>query len=82
MKQINLQDKNSQDYKNFCDIMKNHKDDINNRQFRNLILDVLKEFSTEGVKKASEMISALGLGKEYNLELLKIIGELTGLGEN
>ena len=82
MKQFDLQDKNSQDHKDFFKIIKNHENDINNAQFRNLILEVLKNFGAQGIQELKNMFSKIQVVTPINQAILKIVGELTGLGEN
>ena len=76
---MNLQDKNSQERKEFMDIVKKYKNDINDVNFRDLILEVLQKFGTQGVQELRNMLKAINQTRNFDLAVLDIIAELTGL---
>ena len=68
---------------NIKDIVKKHENEINQENYRELILEVVKERGAVGITALKQaLIDAKIDIVPFNKAILKIIGELTGLEEN
>ena len=64
-------------------IIKKHENDINQANYRNLILEVVKERGAVGITALKQALIEAKIDiAPFNKAILKIIGELTGLEEN
>ena len=64
-------------------IIKKHENDINQENYRDLILEVVKERGAVGITALKQALIESEIDmKPFNQAILKIIGELTGLEEN
>lgn len=63
-------------------IVKKHENDINQANYRDLILEVVKERGAVGVTALKQALIEAKIDiMSFNKAILKIIGELTGLEE-
>ena len=64
-------------------IVKKHENDINQANYRDLILEVVKERGAVGITALKQALIESKIDiKPFHQAILKIIGELTGLGED
>lgn len=64
-------------------IVKKHENEINQANYRDLILEVVKERGAVGITALKQALLESKIDiKPFHQAILKIIGELTGLGEN
>ena len=68
---------------NIKTIIKKHENDINQANYRELILEVVKERGAVGITALKQSLLEAKIDiVPFNMAILKIIGELTGLEEN
>jgi hypothetical protein len=64
-------------------VVKKHENNINKENYRELILEVVKERGAVGITALKQALIEAKIDiVPFNKAILKIIGELTGLGEN
>ena len=64
-------------------IVKKHENEINQANYRDLILEVVKERGAVGITALKQALIESKIDiKPFHQAILKIIGELTGLGED
>lgn len=68
---------------NIKTIIKKHENDINQENYRDLILGVVKERGAVGITALKQALIEAKIDiAPFNKAILKIVGELTGLEEN
>lgn len=64
-------------------IVKKHENNINKENYRDLILEVVKERGAVGITALKQALIEAKIDiAPFNKAILKIVGELTGLEEN
>ena len=64
-------------------VVKKHENNINKENYRELILEVVKERGAVGITALKQALLESKIDiKPFHQAIIKIIGELTGLGEN
>ena len=64
-------------------IVKKHENEINQENYRDLILEVVKERGAVGITALKQALIEAKIDiAPFNKVILKIVGELTGLEEN
>ena len=59
-------------------LLKKYESEINKDEYRNLILDILKEYGSNGIKMIRKCLAGANINiYPFDMEIIKIIAELT-----
>ena len=78
---MDLLDRRTAEGKRYDEILDKHRAKVDAFDFRDLILEVLIEFGAEGIRQLKMMMEKIGVTKQFNRQILKIVADLTGLCE-
>lgn len=83
MKQFNFEYENDKAWKECKRLIEAHIDEIDADDYRAFILDVVAAEGAAGINLVKTVFKEAGISLQpFNQAILKIIAELTGLGEN
>lgn len=67
--------------KTFLELVDEHETEIDNENFRNFILDVVKERGAEGINEAKKVFKEEGCLETLEKEIYKLLKQLAGVEE-